>query len=233
MILRRLAAVAVAAAALVLLPAAAASAHPLGNFTINHYNGLASQPASADRLRRHRRGRASNTPAARRGAGFGRRRVRPERVHSLCRPAHRLRRRTSGRLAALGIVVRLPAGSGGARHQQARVPAQRASRPDVALDGRARRPLSRRPHRVARDHSSGTGDRAVRFPRPRDQRQRRAAFVPECSVELAARRAKRPAGCCTGPVRRRRRHPGHRRAWLDDEGGRLVYQPPRRPGRPR
>jgi nickel/cobalt exporter len=43
----RVAAVAAAVAALVLLPAGAASAHPLGNFTINHYNGLILTP---DRL---------------------------------------------------------------------------------------------------------------------------------------------------------------------------------------
>jgi nickel/cobalt transporter (NicO) family protein len=40
----RVAAVVAAVAALVLLPAGAASAHPLGNFTINHYNGLILTP---------------------------------------------------------------------------------------------------------------------------------------------------------------------------------------------
>lgn len=47
MIRRRIAAggaVAAAAAALVLLPAGAASAHPLGNFTVNRYDGLVAAP---------------------------------------------------------------------------------------------------------------------------------------------------------------------------------------------
>ncbi|MEU6552421.1 sulfite exporter TauE/SafE family protein [Streptomyces sp. NPDC046915] len=41
---RRLLAAAVAAGALVLLPATAASAHPLGNFTVNRYDGLVAAP---------------------------------------------------------------------------------------------------------------------------------------------------------------------------------------------
>ncbi|MEU9449197.1 nickel transporter [Streptomyces sp. NPDC048277] len=42
--LRRAAAVLTAACALALLPAAAASAHPLGNFTVNKYDGLVAAP---------------------------------------------------------------------------------------------------------------------------------------------------------------------------------------------
>ncbi|MFK0111062.1 nickel transporter [Streptomyces sp. NPDC091217] len=42
--LRRAAAVLTAACALTLLPAAAASAHPLGNFTVNKYDGLVAAP---------------------------------------------------------------------------------------------------------------------------------------------------------------------------------------------
>ncbi|MGW2641484.1 HoxN/HupN/NixA family nickel/cobalt transporter [Streptomyces sp. NPDC001348] len=41
---RRLLAAALAAGALVLLPATAASAHPLGNFTVNRYDGLVAAP---------------------------------------------------------------------------------------------------------------------------------------------------------------------------------------------
>jgi len=42
--MRRAVAVTLAAAALVLVPATSASAHPLGNFTVNHYDGLVVTP---------------------------------------------------------------------------------------------------------------------------------------------------------------------------------------------
>ncbi|MGX4693102.1 HoxN/HupN/NixA family nickel/cobalt transporter [Streptomyces sp. JNUCC 63] len=44
--LRAAAAVLTAACALVLVPAATASAHPLGNFTVNHYDGLVASPGA-------------------------------------------------------------------------------------------------------------------------------------------------------------------------------------------
>ncbi|MFE9170285.1 nickel transporter [Streptomyces kebangsaanensis] len=44
--LRAAAAVLTAACALVLVPAATASAHPLGNFTVNHYDGLVVSPGT-------------------------------------------------------------------------------------------------------------------------------------------------------------------------------------------
>jgi len=42
--MRRAALLAAAVVALLLVPATAASAHPLGNFTVNHYDGLVIGP---------------------------------------------------------------------------------------------------------------------------------------------------------------------------------------------
>ncbi len=210
-----------AACALVLVPSAQASAHPLGNFTVNRYDGLvaapgqlrvdhvedlAEIPATQAKPDIKRLGMAKLGPAAVRDRSAG------QRGHGERVGGDTDRGREQGTPAA---------GAGGTRHPARGVPADgaavRQGHAHRGLPGRGRRP---RP-RLARDHRPWRPDDARLLGRTAEVRLGGADPVPQGAALLARRHRHRVAA---DPPRRPRPRRGTAR-----RSGRLRAPARRRP----
>ena len=184
-----------------LLAPAAASAHPLGNFTVNRFSRRRGLGQPGLRPLRARHGGDPDLPGAAGGvdpAVYARR---------IARNAHLDRRRPAGAADARSRTRSRSRGAGRAAHDAAR---GRPPRPEArrrAVDRLPRREL-RRPDRLEGDRRRGSAAPRHEL-RPRD-RERRAPRLPEGPAPQPARRhvrdARRSLPAPGRPRRSRRRH---------------------------
>ena len=162
-----------------------ASAHPLGNFTVNHYAGI---ELSGDRVFVHYVLDLAEIPTFQSGD-----RVRAPRLPGRARPGARAEARRRPRAARAAHAPRHAAEGGGG-------PADASPRSGVRSSGErpeadVRRPNLRRPDRLARGDGPGSG-RCTARRRRRCRRESRSDELRAYPRELLALAARRALGHC-------------------------------------